>query len=214
MAPRGMRPPLGSVAAGALVLAVLSACTSEATVPDTPTPAMEEQTTPLRVSAPVTRVAGRLSEEDRLAVRREVEALLADYVTAAFLDPDTPPDQLFTGFTAGATRLARAQGAVLSRADLVVDPARATDTDAAGAATVEVVSVEAPVNVLAPKGRPAGATARLDLILTVTPQPNDDTAADSGALSTEDVRLRGRLLLTPVGEGWKIFGFDVIRTGR
>lgn len=196
------------------MLAVLSACTSEATVPDTPTPAMEEQTAPLRVSAPVTRVAGRLSEKDRLAVRNEVEALVADYVTAAFLDPATPPDQLFPGFTDGATRLARARGAVLSRADLVADPAPATDTDAAGAATVEVVSVEAPVNVLAPEGRPAGATARLDLTLTVTPPPDDGTAADSGAGTSQDVRLRGRLLLTPGGQGWKIFGFDVTRTGR
>lgn len=191
------------------MLAALSACTSAATAPDTPTPEMEEQTVSLRVSAPVTRVAGRLSEKDRLAVRREVEALVAEYVTAAFLDPGTPPDQLFPGFTEGATRLARTQGAVLSRADLV-----------AGAATVAVASVEAPVNVLAPKGRPAGATARLDLTLTVTPPPDDDTGTESdadpdpGEQASQDVRLQGRLLLTPVGQGWKIFGFDVIRTGR
>ena len=214
----------GPVAAGVLVLAGLSACTSAVTVPDTPTPEMGERTSSLQVSAPVTRVAGRLSDRDRLAVRTEVEALVAGYVTAAFLDPGTAPEEMFPGFTDAATRLARAQDAVLSRADLdpapdagsgaAADDGAAPDDGAAsddgGTATVEVVSVEAPVTVLAPRGRPAGATARLDLRLAVTPPPSDD----GEAAATEDVRLRGRLLLTPVGQGWQVFGFDLIRTGR
>ncbi len=142
---------------------------------------------------------------------------MADYVSAAFLDPDTAPQERFPGFTPGATRLARATGAVLSRADL--DP----DTATGGAPTIEVVSVEAPVNVLAPGGRPAGATARLELVLALTPPPRgaaDESATpeETGTLEEagepEVVRLRGRLLLTPVGEDWQIFGFDVTRTDR
>lgn len=222
-APRGAAPLAGSVAAVALVLAGLSGCTSEAAPPDTPTPETGEQTAPLRVSAPVTRVAGRLSDRDRLAVRRQVEALVADYVSAAFLDPGVAPDELFPGFTDGATRLARARGAVLSRADLDADPDPAAGPDDASdegaVATIEVVRAEAPVNVLAPRGRPAGATARLDLTLEVTPPPGDDEEADARddtepEPQSQDVRLRGRLLLTPVGQGWRIFGFDVTRTSR
>ncbi|QIK67125.1 hypothetical protein G7072_12920 [Nocardioides sp. HDW12B] len=191
----------------------LAGCTSPAESADTPTPQSGEaaEVAAPEVSAPVTRVAGRLPDRDRLALRRQVEELVSRYVLAAFVDPATAPADRFPGFTEGATRLARTQGAVLSRADL---------EEAGEPVVVQVVRVEAPVNVLAPRGRPAGATARLDLTLEVA-SPEDDTASASASGSPtastsgpERVRLQGRLLLTPVGQSWRVFGFDVRRTDR
>ena len=186
-----------------VLLGWLSACTSAEERPDTPTPQAGTGTPAVEVAAPVTRVVGRLSDQDRLAVRRQVESLLADYVTGAFLDPETRGDERFPGFTDGAARLAREQGAVLTRTAL--------DTD--GTATVEAVRALAPVNVVAAGGRAVGATARLDLRLAVTPPPASETPGTPDADPVERVRIRGRVLLTPVGQGWQVFGFDVTRTG-
>lgn len=197
-----------------VVAGALAGCTSHAESTETPTPAREVTAVPtVEVSAPVTRVSGRLPDRDRLALRRQVEELVADYVTAAFVDPTTAPSDRFPGFTDGAARLARTQGAVLSRADLA---------DEGEPVAVQVVRAEAPVAVLAPRGRPAGATARLDLTLEVVPaqdataseSPTESEAASESAPTPETVRLQGRLLLTPVGQGWRVFGFDVRRTGR
>lgn len=209
------------VLVGTLVLAVLAAlagCTSTPSgSPDVPTPqsGVAVAVAAPQVSAPVTRVAGRLPDRRRLALRRDVEALVADYVTAAFLDPTASASDALPGFSAGAARLARSQGAVLSRADL----------ERSGDATVRLLRAEAPVSVLAPRGRPAGATARLDLVLLVTRESAATSAASPAALPPatavpaattdgERVRLQGRLLLTPVGDGWRVFGFDVRRSDR
>ena len=187
-------------------------------MPDTPTPALAEQTAPLQVSAPVTRVAGRLSDRDRLAVRREVEALVAGYVTAAFLDPGTAPDELFPGFTDGATRLARAQGAVLSRADLDAD-ARATRRrcerrDRRGGQRRGARERPRADGATGRRHGPARPDADGDPTARRRRRRRRAATGAGRRGRREDVRLRGRLLLTPVGQGWQIFGFDVIRTGR
>ena len=216
------RPVAQTALTSLAALAVLAGCTAPDAPPDTetPTPGTGEAEVRVDVSAPVTRVSGRLPDRDRLALRRQVEALLVDYLGVAFLDtdPDATGAELFPGFTEGAARMAARKGAVLTRAGLGDGPV-----------TVEVVSAEAPLNVLAPRGRPAGATARLDVELAVTPadepadepadDPSDDPSdesAESGAepAGPERVRLLGRFLLTPAGQGWRIFGFDAVRTER
>lgn len=71
---------------------------------------------------------------------------------------------------------------------------RAKGVWAAGATPVRA-SVE--VDVLAPQRRVSGATARVSVLL------EDEDGARQ--------RVTGRLLLTPVKRGWRVFGFDLER---
>ncbi|MFC5728264.1 hypothetical protein [Nocardioides vastitatis] len=64
---------------------------------------------------------------------------------------------------------------------------------------VEMVRRAIRVDVAAPNGRPAGATARVRLKFTM-----------SGGVERTDL-VTGRLLLTPTEDGWKVFGFDLRR---
>jgi hypothetical protein len=176
-------------AIGALLVLLTAACTSDPEPPDTPTPA-EETSAPLAVSTPVTRVAGRLSDEDRLALRRQVEDLLKRYAEKGLLDPAATAAAAFPGFTRGAAELARPQRTVLWRL-------------AGREAEVEPRRLEGAVQAYAPGGVAQGATLRLDVALDVTRGER-----------TRRVRLTGRMLLTPVGDTWRVFGFDVRRSGR
>jgi hypothetical protein len=67
---------------------------------------------------------------------------------------------------------------------------------------LQVKKRKVTVDVLAPHGRPAGATARVALVFTT-----------SGHKSLR-VSLHGRLFLTPDSHGtWQIFGYDVAKGG-
>jgi hypothetical protein len=67
---------------------------------------------------------------------------------------------------------------------------------------VEVKKRTVTVDVMAPRGRPAGVTARVDLVFTTT----GDTQ--------ERVTVRGRLFLSPGHGKWRIFGYDVSRGAK
>jgi hypothetical protein len=67
---------------------------------------------------------------------------------------------------------------------------------------VEVETNKVTIDVMAPKGRPAGATARVRLVFSTT----GDTE--------ERVTVRGRLLLTPAHGKWRIFGYDVSKGAK
>jgi hypothetical protein len=59
------------------------------------------------------------------------------------------------------------------------------------------------VDVLAPRGKPAGATARIDLRFTTTGEVK------------KPIEVSGRLFLTPTADGsWRIFGYDVAKGVR
>jgi hypothetical protein len=188
--------------AGLLVPALLLALTGAACTADTgdtgdtgdsDTPAPTQSAVamrPLAVSTPVTRVAGRLSDADRLALRREVEALLRRYAEKSLLAPGTRAGTALPGFTAGAERRARAQRAVLWGV-------------AGRRAEVRPRRMQGTVSAFAPNGKAQGATLDLDLALDVTRGER-----------TRRVRLTGRMLLTPAGDSWRVFGFDVRRSDR
>ena len=178
-----------SLVVSLLLVLTAGACTSDPGT-DTPTPSEADRERVTEVSTPVTRVAGRLSDADRLALRRDVEGVLRRYVDSAFLDPDATPRTAFPGFTEGGERLARTQAATLSRGDL-----RGAD--------VRARRLGGTVDAFAPAGQARGATLHLDLVL-------DATRGDR----TRRVRLTGRMLLTPVGDAWRVFGFDVRRSER
>jgi hypothetical protein len=67
---------------------------------------------------------------------------------------------------------------------------------------VRAVRRTAYLAVLAPRQHVAGLTAAVDLVFVV----------DRGDDPAQRVRLRGRLLLTRVDAGWRIFGYDLRRT--
>jgi hypothetical protein len=59
------------------------------------------------------------------------------------------------------------------------------------------------IDVLAPRGKPAAATARIDLRFTTSGQVE------------KPIEVSGRLFLTPNADGsWRIFGYDVSKGVR
>lgn len=132
-------------------------------------------------------VAGRLPRSRARNVAGQVAAVVDRWIDAAYVDGE----KAFPGFSKGAARLAAQQSGLMSNAGLGgrVDGVTVTR---------RVVAVD----VLAPKRKPAGATARVNLVFRLTGEVE----------RTEQVR--GRLLLTPVRDGWRVFGFDVERGER
>jgi hypothetical protein len=153
----------------------------------------QPRSAPFRVA--VTRVSGKLTEEERTALAANVRRTIAAYVEAAFLGGSYPRGDFtdsFGTFTSGAARSARRDRELLTNQRL-------------GPSTESVRAVRrtAFLSVLAPYEVAAGVTANVDLELVVR---------RSGGPS-ERVRLKGRLLLTRNADnGWSIFGYDVSRS--
>lgn len=178
----------GSCAVAALLLA---SCTSDPTSSDPPTPGDTPTSTPstaptLEVDSRVTRVAGRLPESRRVQVAEAVGRLVTDYLEAAYLG-GTAADA-FDAFTPRARRTAAREAGLLTARGL------------GEGAEVSVADAAAYVSVLAPRARLLGATARVEVDLEVE---------DGDGL--RQVPLRGRLMLTPTEDGWRIFGYDLSR---
>ena len=148
---------------------------------------------PLRVS--VTHVAGRLADRDRRALRTRVGSTVSGYLDDAFLSghyPRSDFDGSFAAFTRGAAKQARADAGLLTNR-----PFGATTRSVRAARRTAFLSV------LAPRGKVAGVTARIDLVLVV----------DRGQKTGRRSHLRGRLLLTRTARrGWAIFGYDLARS--
>jgi len=196
---RRVSSPLLAVLLG-LLLAGVAACT-DGRAPDKPRASPSPTTTsaPARPSAPmrvqVTHVAGQLSAPRRRALAAAVGRTVSAYLDAAFLAGDYPRSSFssaFTSFTPGAARLGRADRALLTNQPL-------------GPTTRSVRATRraAYLSVLAPRGRVAGATAAVDVGLTV----------DRAPAATQRIHLTGRLLLSKDPRGrWRIFGYDLDRS--
>jgi hypothetical protein len=170
----------------------LVACSGTPGPPPAAAPQPSTEATPaLRVPTRVTRVAGELAPRRRRTVAVRTARVVSAFAEAAFLGdyPRRDFDNAFPGFTSGARALAAKDRAVLTGRRF----ARADD--------VAVTRSAAYVAVAAPTGRPVGATVRLSLDLDVV---SDEV--------TTPVQVRGRLLLTPSGQGWRIFGYDLSRS--
>lgn len=144
--------------------------------------------TTLEVRTSVSRVAGALSRGQRSRIEEQVGQLLERHLSAAYLHerPGGGYRGSFPGFTRGARELA------------MRDLDTASDKALRGADEVRPRAAVAFVSVVAPEGRPAGATARVFLDLHVL---------DGDRKRLREVR--GRLLLTPARGGWRIFGYDL-----
>lgn len=135
-------------------------------------------------------VKGRLKKSAEADVLTGVTAVVETWFAGAYGGeyPRVDFDAAFGDFTKGARALALKQPAIMSNAE--------AGADLEG---VEITKKKVRVDVLAPNGKPAGATARFRLHLDLT-----------GGVERSDLVV-GRLLLTPVEGGWKVFGFDVRR---
>jgi hypothetical protein len=144
----------------------------------------------------VTRVIGELPRKKRKRLAGEIDTVVGRYLRAAFLQPGSgsrdaaAAEDRFPAFTPGA------------RTRAVRDRQLLTGLPFSDARRVEPRRATAYVAMLAPHGGPLGATARVRLELSVT------TGDGTGP-----VTVTGRLLLTPTAHGWRIFGYDITRSG-
>jgi hypothetical protein len=181
----------------------VTACTGgsePAAEPSEPSPTPPASAAPTPPSVPlraeVTHVAGELPAARRKQLAARVGRVISAYVDAAFLQGDYPRSAFgssFGTFTPGAAAQARRDVSLLTNEPL-------------GTTTVGVRATRrtAYLSVIAPKGRVAGITAAVDLVLRV----------DRGERAGRRVQLKGRLLMTPTRSGeWAIFGYDLNRTG-
>lgn len=148
------------------------------------------------------RVAGDLHQPNkrvfakhRKDVLDQVGTAVDTWVDGGFVGVGYPRDSFgsaFQAFTAPARADAEHQQRLMTNWDLrhQIDG-------------VHVTKRKVTVDVLAPHGRPAGATARVALVFTTTGDV------------TRTVTVHGRLFLSPDDKGtWRIFGYDVAKGGR
>ena len=145
---------------------------------------------PADTRATVTTLTGRLSAARRDALAGAVTAVVDRWLEGAYLGdfPRSDYSSAFAGFTPGAAARAKRNRALMTNAGISdrIDTARATK---------RTISLD----VLSLKQRPVGVTAKVDLAFET-----------SGALAGGQ-EVTGTVDLTPVGNGWKIFGFEISR---
>lgn len=207
--PRSPVRPVSRVATaavlGGLLLAGASACTGDSGSPaaaPSPSPSASTGTAATLTPKPapmvvrVTRVHGRLSQQDARALEHNVGKVVASYLDDAYLGGSYPRSDFgnaFGTFTQGVQAQARRDRDLLTN-------------HALGASTKSVTAKErtAYLSVLAPHKVAAGVSARLTLRYV----------ADRGDSAAQQVTVTGRLSLTRTSHGWKIFGYDLARSVR
>jgi hypothetical protein len=170
------------IAAATAVLPLATACTD-----DPPAPEPDRESVALELS--LGPGASGLSPTERDRLQTAVGDTLSAYVVGAFLG-DYPRDDFVVAldsFTSGAARMAAED------LDVVTG-------DGFGAADdVVATRLDARLSTFAPDDTAAGVTAAVHFEF--------DVVASDGSIERE--RLVGRLMLTPEGDEWKIFGYDV-----
>lgn len=156
---------------------------------ESPSQAVDELATTLRTG----QVAGKLPKQRRDATVEQIGAVVDGWIDAGFTGGEWPREiqGAYADFTDRARRQAR------NDAELTSAAAFSEDVDSVRA-TKRVVRVDLAVH----ERKAVGATARVVLDLET-----------SGELE-ESVQVRGRLFLTPAGDGWKIFGYNLTRGGQ
>lgn len=149
-----------------------------------------QATDSVTTDAALGKVRGKLDAAASDKVLADVTAVVDGWLDAGYGGeyPRTDFGSAFAGFTPDAKALATKQASILTNSGV------GADLDG-----VEVTQRVVRVDVLAPKGKLAGATARVQITMEL-----------SGGVERTDA-VTGRLLLTPAKGGWKVFGFDVQR---
>lgn len=187
---RARRIALATVVVGAAT--TLGACSGgEEDEPDrAPTRSASEAAETLSTDAALGKVRGRLSAKASDAVVAEITQVVDGWIDAGLAGeyPRSDFASAFARFTPDARALAVKQSSVLTNAEVGADLER-----------VELTERVVRVDVVAPEGKVAGATARIHLTLEL-----------EGGVERTDL-VTGRLMLTPTSGGWRVFGFDVRR---
>jgi hypothetical protein len=145
---------------------------------------------PTSTPATVATLTGRLTADRRDALAASVTQVVDRWLEGAYLGdfPRTDYTPAFAGFTPGAAAKAKRDIALMSNYEI------SSEIDEAEA-TKRTISLD----VLSIKQRPVGVTATVDLGFET-----------SGSLAGAH-EVTGTLDLTPVGNTWKIFGFEISR---
>ena len=127
--------------------------------------------------------------DHRKPMLKQVGQAVDSWIDGGYVGVDYPRDSFdsaFDSFTKQAQQDANRQRALMTNWQLrqKIDG-------------VDVKKRTVTVDVMAPRGRPAGVTARVDLVFTTT----GDTQ--------KRVTVRGRLFLSPGHGRWRVFGYDV-----
>ncbi|HET9842928.1 MAG TPA: hypothetical protein VFQ01_13065 [Nocardioides sp.] len=148
-----------------------------------------------RVAGDVHQPNKRRFKKHRKAVLKGVGRAVDSWLDGAFVGVSYPRGSFksaFAAFTKPAERDARKQPKLMTNWGL----RKKIDG-------VEVKKRRVAVDVFAPHGRPAGATARVALVFRTTGH------------TKKRVAVHARLFLNPGGHGhWRIFGYDVARGDR
>lgn len=190
---RGIAVATAAVLACGTTLAGCSDGSGEKQAGSAPRPSTSASTgaDPAVGPAVVTTVTGRLPAQRRTALAEAITAVVDGWLDGAYLGdfPRADYAPAFTGFTAGAAARAQRQLALMSNAAV-------SDRIDEASATRRSISLD----VLAVGQQPVGVTATVDLAFRTT-----------GELAAAQ-EVSGTLDLTPVGGGWRIFGYRVSRT--
>lgn len=181
--------------AAVLILALcLSGCSGgDDDEPDANTPEGGSSTTSPGIDSRVEvgEVAGKLAKAPAREVAADVAEVVDRWLDAAYVGGDYPRSDFgnaFPGFTKDAAALASRQPGLMSNKAVGADVEEVK-------ATRRVISVD----LLAPKGKVAAATAHVNLVFDLT---GDKARTD---------QIRGRVVLTRSKGGWQVFGFDIER---
>lgn len=159
----------------------------EPTEPGVSTPAER----PISTKATVGRVIGKLGAKQKARMKADVAAVVDEFFDNAYLGdfPRSSFGKAYASFTQGARADAERDADLLSNTEIAdrIDLATGTKRRVA-------------LDVLAVKGKPQGVTARFTLDFKT-----------AGELERVE-RVKGYLLLADEGEGWKVFGYSVIRS--
>jgi hypothetical protein len=156
-----------------------------------PSSAVPAADRPITMKATIGRVIGKLGAQEKAGVKTDVSAVVDDFFEKAYLGefPRTSFDEAYAAFTSGAREDAARDADLLSNAEIAEQIEQATGTKRRVA-----------LDVFAAKGQAQGVTARFTLDFSTT-----------GELERTE-RVKGYLLMSREDDGWRIFGYDVIRS--
>jgi len=145
----------------------------------------------VRTDVSIGEVTGALPRHERRRLADRVGEVVDGWVEAAYLGGRYPRRDFadsWPGFTVGAKDDARRDKALMSNQDIGerIDGVQARRS-------------QVRVDVLAVRRHAVAATARVVLRFRTTGDVE------------RDVRVQGRLYLTPTGHGWRVFGYDMTK---
>lgn len=187
-----------SAAVLVLLALVTTGCSGDDSEPDAPPAAQstaDGASFEIQTVAKVGQVSGKLPRADRKRLVNGVTAVVQRWFNAAYVAGEYPRSDFndaFPGFTSGAKARAHGDQNLLSNKNI-------------GSKVEDVTPTKSRlwIDVLAPNRHAVGVTTRFELAFT--------TAGDYA----RKVKVHGRLLMTrQPGKGWRIFAYDVSKSGR